>query len=113
MFSDHQIIALSRSIEHWYEMCITVYSGGQEIPIGAAYCTCCNYFMLHMCRGCPISEYTGKAGCSGTPYVKCDKAAHNFNKDQKAFYDAAVEEYQFLIEVMCSKAPWENCDECS
>lgn len=115
MFTEQQIIALSESIEHWYEICTTVYTNDWEMPIGAKNCACCKVFMYveedYSCNGCPIAGYVNTDCCDKTPYGNCYDAAINFNKDPEAFYEAAIEEYQFLIEVMCSKDPWENCDD--
>jgi len=43
--------------------------------LGAGNCGLCTMYWTEFCKGCPISERTGYAGCAGTPYSKINGTA--------------------------------------
>ena len=67
-----QIECLKKSIIHWKEN-EELEKQGKGIECGVNECACCvKYFgkAIHVirCYGCPISEYTGRETCLGSPY---------------------------------------------
>lgn len=91
--NNEQIDALTKSIEHWYYN----WEHSPYIHTGAEYCECCIQFADNECEGCPISEYTGKVGCWGTPYYDVVNIEGTYSL--KA---TVLKEYQFLVEVLLS-----------
>jgi len=57
--------AITESREHWQRMYDDWACG--ERPV-SSHCACCQKWYSALCRGCPISEVTGRAQCVGTPY---------------------------------------------
>lgn len=55
--------AINESVKHWERV---VLDKGE--PIGAENCALCKIYMPDLCRGCPVKETTGAAGCAATPY---------------------------------------------
>lgn len=63
------ITALQKSIAHWKK----IAAGDMREDIGAPTCALCREFNHSraghlVCDGCPVKEFTGKAGCLKTPY---------------------------------------------
>jgi hypothetical protein len=86
--SQEQTEALWLSAEHWLENWQHA-SGDRTKPwaTDSISCECCNLYIDADCVGCPISEYTGKKDCKGSPYAN--------TRRQSPF---SVElEYRFLV----------------
>jgi len=43
--------------------------------LGAGNCGLCTMYWDDRCKGCPIKERTGYAGCAGTPYSRINNTA--------------------------------------
>lgn len=55
--------ALKGSIEKWKGILV-----GEIEDEGISNCPLCRLHHKNRCRGCPVSEKTGKDNCTGTPY---------------------------------------------
>ena len=56
--------ALHGSIRKWEGIV-----AGTEVDLGPVNCPLCDLFFHKACKGCPVSERTGKWCCDDTPYV--------------------------------------------
>lgn len=94
--------ALEESIAHWERM--RDDPDCEESPSGWN-CACCTYSNSTLvdggstCDNCPISEFTGKTSCDGTPY---DKAYDYYERgsSSKMFKRWAQKEIDFLNKVL-------------
>lgn len=65
--------ALEASIEKWRQI-----EAGTKRELGSADCALCQLYLrdpVHDCRGCPVSQRTGRGMCGGTPYMKWSRVA--------------------------------------
>ena len=84
--------ALEASIKHW-ERNVT----GRTTTISSEHCALCRLFLDAGCKGCPVSNYTGKDICRGTPYVEIARMDDkNENLNSLKFRSLAFKELRFL-----------------
>ena len=60
--------ALEKSIQKWDSI-----AGGIGIDCGSRNCALCKLYNMSRnitCKGCPVRDFTGASGCSGSPYNK-------------------------------------------
>ena len=100
------IRALEKSALKWENVFI-----GTGIDDSVRNCALCSIYFENGCRGCPIFEITGKAGCENTPYA--DWADHHHNDHNSSTYrliegckkceKLAFAEWKFLYDLYLEK----------
>jgi hypothetical protein len=75
-YSNKTLSVLKRSVKHWEE---NLESDNKwSIQIYDDYCPLCAIFGEDdACKGCPISDYTGKPDCRKTPWEKVRNEYNN------------------------------------
>lgn len=96
------LIALNGSIAHWLS------NSKAKTPADASThgsaCSLCDMFLVPKtpCVDCPVSKYTGKMACDGSPYNNADRAWNEWQQNPDdpdlatKFRALATEEYEFL-----------------
>jgi len=103
-----RIKRLEESLEKWQNI---LRSRNACLDEGTADCPCCAewflpngkdgeplldvsqyyYHPLNRCIGCPIRDFTGLTGCSGTPYIEFISAAADADESMGPFWNDDVE----------------------
>jgi len=95
-----KLTALEASIAHWDRL-----ANGADEDTGSESCALCDTFrhasVRWPCTGCPVKEKTGRAYCTGSPYVEVkdwlEKTSNNRYKHlSPEFHALAAKERDFL-----------------
>jgi hypothetical protein len=85
--------ALEGSIRKWQDIV-----AGTGVDEGSDNCPLCWLFISNECKGCPVSTFTGRSRCHGTPYEDWNAANENDGLAHTAeFKELAQKELDFLI----------------
>ena len=89
---------LELSIEVWEEKEKLLRCGTslEQIDVGAYYCPLCEVFFGKSCRGCAVSEKTGRIECKGTPFKTFAEIICSANPDRDVLIEYAHFEVEFL-----------------
>ena len=87
---------LARCIRHWARLATGTEGRNEGISIEDC-ALCVAYFNDGKCKGCPISQDTGKSRCRGTPYQNAGKAVTKHGFSSRQFRLRAVSMLEYLI----------------
>lgn len=96
--------ALKLSIAHWDRLAKNKGKKGEAV--GPEHCALCEMFLIgpNYCKGCPVSEKTGRASCSEAPYPAADALWKKYELKQKPdFLAVAKLELAFLKSLLPKK----------
>lgn len=95
--------ALKESVAHWKRMArgkrreLPGFNGKLRLEeANREFCALCHLFYDNGCKGCPVSERTGKDKCQDTPQVEAANAYADFGYDSPEFEEAAQKQVKFL-----------------
>lgn len=98
--------AIDASIEHWKQN--RDAKTPWEVSTDVSACALCDLYYSNGCKGCPVSENTGKTRCGGTPYFAARAALVDwgFNLGEKnTFIEACQRQIDYLESLRNTPSP--------